>query len=179
MSENNIQTNEENIDDKQASAGTENAETKQVDTKVPYDRFKAKVDEANALKEELARLREAKEAEERKQLEEQNEFKALYEQAQEQLAQIKADALNAKKDALLTRAGYTSDQIKVLRNTVAGETDEEITQSIEDLKTVISPKPNYVDPSPMNGLRDKPEQKDGEEIGKSLFERLKAKGKIR
>jgi len=175
MSENNNQ----NIDDKQASAEAENTETKQVDTKVPYDRFKAKVDEANALKEELARLREAKEAEERKQLEEQNEFKTLYEQAQEQLAQIKADALNAKKDALLTRAGYTSDQIKVLRNTVAGETDEEITQSIEDLKTVISPKPNYVDPSPMNGLRDKPEQKDGEEIGKSLFERLKAKGKIR
>lgn len=175
MSENNNQ----NIDDKQASAEAENTETKQVDTKVPYDRFKAKVDEANALKEEIARLREAKEAEERKQLEEQNEFKALYEKAQEQLAQIKADALNAKKDALLIQAGYTSDQIKVLRNTVAGETDEEIAQSIEDLKMVISPKPNYVDPSPMNGLRDKPEQKSGEEIGKSLFERLKAKGKIR
>src|SRR5690606_20714199 len=129
-----IQTN---IDE--TAAATQKPENKDVDNKVPYDRFKAKVDEANALKDELAKLQTAREAEEQAKLVEQNEFKTLYEQAQEQLATIKADALNAKKDSLLAQAGYTSEQIGLLRNTVVGDTDEEIAQAIEGLKAVIAP----------------------------------------
>src|SRR5690606_5063562 len=121
----------------------------------------------------------AQEEAKRKELEQQNEYKTLYEQAQEQLAQFKADALNAKKDALLINAGYSTEQIEVLRNTVTGETDEEIAQSIEKLTQVISPKKNYIDPTPLGGGDGKPSQKDGKELGQSLFERLKAKGKIK
>lgn len=92
-----------------------------------------------------------------------------------QLEAIKADALNVKKDALLAKAGYTDEQIAVLRGTVAGETDEELTQSIEAMKAVIAPKPEYVDPSPMNGERKKPEQVSAEEKGRDLFKRLRGK----
>src|SRR5690625_3610687 len=48
-------------------------EPKGVDSKhIPYDRFKAKVDEANALKEKLAEFENAQAEAERKKLEEQN-----------------------------------------------------------------------------------------------------------
>src|SRR5690606_33314730 len=79
------------------SLKTEETKEENVDNKIPYDRFKAKVDEANALKEKLAKIEKAQEEAKRKELEQQNEYKTLYEQAQEQLAQFKADALNARK----------------------------------------------------------------------------------
>src|SRR5690625_1320676 len=84
--------NKTNIDDTANSSDeTKNTEeqTQEVDNKIPYDRFKAKVDEANALKEKLAEIEKANEEAERKKLEEQNEYKKLYEQAQEQLAALK------------------------------------------------------------------------------------------
>lgn len=170
--------NETNIDEKNPSDETLNTEEQEkdvVDKRIPYERFKAKVDEANALKEELARLREAQEAAERAKLEEQNEFKALYEKAQEDLAKLKADALNAKKDALLTQAGYNAEQIAVLRNTLVGENDEELTKGIEDLKAVIPPKPKYIDPSPLGGGDGKPRQVGADEVGTKMFQRIKNK----
>ena len=150
-----------------------------VDNKVPYDRFKEKIDEVNSLKAELAKIKKAQEEAEKAKLEEQNEYKKLYEQAQQELAQIKEAALNAKKDALLAKAGYSDEQIALLRNSITGGTDEEISQSVAQLTAVIPPKPNYVDPSPMNGERDKPEPVDERSIGVDLFKRLKAKGKIK
>lgn len=95
------------------------------------------------------------------------------------LKEAMADALKAKKESLLIKAGYTDEQVKVLSATISGETDEELAKSIEDLKAVITPKPAYVDPSLMNGQRGNPGQKDDSDIGRNLFEKLKAKGKIR
>lgn len=164
-----------NIDDVRPSDETRNTDTQNVDNKIPYDRFKAKVDEANRLKEELAALKKAQEEAERKKLEEQNEYKKLYEKALNDLEAFKSEALSAKKKALLVQAGYSSDQANVLHNTVQGETDEELAKSIEELKSVIAPKPSYVDPLPMNGERSKPEPKDPSEIGLKTFERIKTK----
>src|SRR5690625_7898350 len=89
-------------------------ETKEnVDSKhIPYDRFKAKVDEANALKEKLAEFEKAQKEAERKKLEEQNEYKKLYEQAQEQAEKFKQEAIEIKKDAILAQAGYEEEQAK-------------------------------------------------------------------
>lgn len=96
------------------------------------------------------------------------------------LAEIKAEALDAKKAALLAKAGYTDEQIEVLRGTVVGETDDELTDAIEKLVEVIAPKSEYVDPSaPNGGGQRKPEPKDGTEVGRDLFSRLKEKGKIK
>lgn|SRR5690606_15350782 len=170
------EVNNEKIIDEQASAETENTDnTKEVDNKIPYNRFKAKVDEANRLKEELAALKKAQEEAERKKLEEQNEYKKLYEKALNDLEAFKSEALSAKKKALLVQAGYSSDQANVLHNTVQGETDEELAKSIEELKSVIAPKPSYVDPLPMNGERSKPNPKDPGEVGLKAFERIKNK----
>ncbi|MBS4195338.1 DUF4355 domain-containing protein [Lederbergia citri] len=112
---------------------------------------------------------------ERKRLEEAQQYKELAEKYREELESQKADVLKAKKDAMLAKAGYTDEQIGVLRNTIAGETDEELTQAIEGLKAVIAPKPKYVDPSPMNGERGKPEPVDGTELGKSMYAKIKHK----
>lgn len=167
-------------DDQNPPAEAQNTDKETVvDNKVPYERFKAKVDEVNTLKAELEKIKKAQEEAEKARLEEQNEYKKLYEKAQQELAQLKADTINAKKSALLAKAGYNDEQIAVLRNTVTGETDDEISQSIEQLKAVFPPKPAYVDPSPMNGERDKPEPVDERQLGIQWYQRLKEKGKIR
>ena len=170
-----------NIDEKQPqqpSAETKNTDNQQVSNKVPYERFKEKVDEVNALKAQLAELQKAQEEAEKKRLEEQNEYKKLYEKAVKELEEFKRQTLNAKKDALLAKAGYDDEQIRVLRNTLTGETDEELAQSIEQVKAVFPPKPKYVDPSPMNGERDRPEPIDERDIGFKWGKILKSKGKI-
>lgn len=167
-----------NIDEQQQqqpSAETKNTETKTVENKVPYERFKEKVDEVNKLKARLAALEKEREEAEKRKLEEQNEYKKLYEKAQKELEQFKIQTLNAKKDALLAKAGYSDEQVAVLRNSLTGETDEELEKSLEQLKSVIPPKPRYVDPSLMNGIRQEPEPKDISEIGVKQFEKIKSK----
>src|SRR5690625_2617690 len=180
---NNEQVNEEvtNIDEGQAKANSTDEslktdEPKEVDSKhIPYDRFKAKVDEANALKEKLAEFEEAKAEAERKKLEEQNEYKTLYEQAQEQAEQAKQEALATKKGALLAQAGYSEEQTKLLAKLVEGESDEEISESIKLLQATIPAQDNYGDPSAFNGAKEKPETVDKTEIGAKAFERIKNK----
>src|SRR5699024_2712136 len=122
-------------------------EPKGVDSKkIPYDRFKAKVDEANALKEKLAEIEKAQAEAKRKELEETEQYKELYEQALQQAEQAKAEALGIKKGALLTQAGYGEDQIALLTKLVEGESDEEIAESIKLLKATIPAQDNYGDP---------------------------------
>lgn len=168
------------------SAGTKNTgnteqdeSKKQLDNRIPYERFKEKVDEVNELKRQLKALQKERDEAERKKLEEQQEYKKLAEKYRAELEEYKSKALNARKDFLLLQAGYSKEQAEVLRNTITGETDEEIADAIEKLKTVIPPKPKYVDPAPMNGEREKPGQTDEKEIGRKLIQALKAKGKIR
>lgn len=154
-------------------------EPKEVDSKhIPYDRFKAKVDEANALKEKLAEIERANEEAERKKLEEQNEYKKLYEQAQEQAEQAKQEALATKKSAQLAQAGYSEEQTKLLTKLVEGETDEEISESIKLLKTTIPAHDNYGDPSPMNGKKSKPEPTDQTDVGRNAVSRVLHKIKL-
>lgn len=146
-----------------------------VDNTIPYDRFKTKVDEVNALKAQLADFEAEKAKTERKALEEQNDFKTLYEQAQVQIEANKADALKAKKDAQLIQAGYTAEQVEVLRVSIGGETDEEITKSIEAITNAIPPQQNHIDPTPLGGGDSKPTPKGNDGLGLSLYERVMGK----
>src|SRR5690625_4627602 len=146
-----------------------------VDNRIPYDRFKQKVDEANALKEKLAEIERRQEEAKRKELEEQNEYKTLYEQAKKDAEQAKQEALNVKKDALLTQAGYSQEQAKLLVKLVDGEADEEISDSIKQLRAAIPAQDNYADPTAMNGKKDKPETVGADEVGAKVFERIKNK----
>src|SRR5690625_954277 len=135
----NIETNEEetNIDETNPSDETKNTDEHNVDNKIPYDRFKAKVDEANALKEKLAEIEKAQEEAKRKELEEKEEYKELYEQALQQAKQAKQEALNIKKNALLTQAGYKQEQAKLLIRLVEGDDEQAISESIDKLKTTF------------------------------------------
>jgi len=166
------------IDETNTSDETKNTEEQTVETKIPYNRFKAKVDEANALKEKLAEIERQQQAEATEKLESQNEYKTLYEQALETIKANKADALNATKTSKLVQAGYDEGQIEVLRNTIAGETDEEITQAVEAVTSVIPPKKSYIDPTPMGGGDGKPGPVDKEEVGRSAISKVLHKIKL-
>lgn len=148
----------------------------QPDNKIPYDRFKQKVDEANELKRKLAEIETAQAESERKKLAEQNEFKTLYEQAQAEITRIQGEALTAKKDALLTKAGYSDEQVALLRATLSGTTDEELAQSVEVLKAAITPKTaGYIHQSPMGGTGgsdNRPPAKSPTSKGKELYDRV-------
>lgn len=166
---------ETKIDETNPSDETKNTEEQNVDTKIPYERFKAKVDEANALKEKLAAFEKAQEEAKRKELEEQNEYKALYEQALQQAEQSRKEAVGIKKNALLTQAGYSAEQSKLLVKLLDGESDEEISESIKLLQATIPVQDEYGDPSAFNGEKTKPETVGADELGVKVFERIKNK----
>lgn len=176
---NNEETTISEVDASATSAETEttgnNVAIDEQGNKVPYDRFKTKVDEVNALKAQLAIIEAAQAETERKALEEQNDFKTLYEQAQVQIEANKADALKAKKDAHLIQAGYTAEQVEVLRSTIGGDTDEEITKSIEAITNAIPPQQRHIDPTPLGGGDTKPTPKGNDGLGLSLYERVMGK----
>ena len=126
------------------------------------------------LAERLARDRKKREEEaEAKRLEEEGKYKELYEATQKQL-------VATKKAELLKDAGYTKEQADLFVNLVTGETDEELTASVEKLKEANPPvQRDYVDPSTGNSRKQEPPKKDASEAGKTLFQRLKEKGKVR
>jgi len=94
----------------ETSAETKNTETKTVENKVPYERFKEKVDEVNKLKARLAALEKEREEAEKRKLEEQNEYKKLYEKAQKELEQFKIQTLNAKKTLCLRKPAILTNK---------------------------------------------------------------------
>ena len=172
---NEVETNIDEATSTDESLNTEETKEENVDNKIPYDRFKAKVDEANALKEKLAEYERTQEEAQRKELEEQNEYKALYEKALEDAKQAKEEALTIKKNAALVNAGYSEEQVKLLSKLVEGEDDEAITESIKLLRATIPAQDNYADPSLLNGQKGKPETVGADEVGAKMFERIKNK----
>jgi hypothetical protein len=149
------------------------------DKRIPYDRFKAKVEEVNRLKAKLDEIEEAEEEAKRKQLEDQNQYKELYEEALETIQTQKEDALQRTKESLLKDAGYNDGQIARLTKLVEGETEDDIKTSIDELKTDFPVAKKYADPSVGNGAGATPDKVDGEDIGRSMFEKLLASGKIK
>src|SRR5690625_323235 len=130
-----------------ASQNTEEETADKVDNKIPYSRFKEKVDEANALKEKRAEIEKEQAEAKRKELEEQENYKALYEQAMADVEAAKTQVLQTKKQSALTQAGYSAEQLGKLTKLVEGETDEEIAESIKELKTLFPTDVYYGDPS--------------------------------
>lgn len=124
-------------------------------------------------------VEEARAEAERKKLEESNEFKALYEaekQAREKVEQERAaERLLATKQSLLLDAGYSADKLADLLDFVTGDDEESAKASVEKLTKVAPPKAAPVDPAISGGGRQIPEQKDGTELGKAMYERIKNK----
>ena len=170
--------NNTNTDDN-SSDGTENTDDTGVDNRIPYDRFKQKVDEVNALKSKLDQIEKEQEAAKRKELEDQNKYKELYEQALETIEESKKAIVQQTKESLLTNAGYSDEQVTRLSKLVEGDSEEEMNTSIDEIKKLFPVEQDYADPSVNNGSNIDPTPTDGEDVGKSMFEKLLNSGKIR
>jgi hypothetical protein len=136
------------------------------------EREKRKRDEA---------LDKQKEEAERKRLEEEQKYKELYEKLQGDLETQRKEAVKTKKESLLAQAGYSEEQASTLVKLVEGENDDELKASLESVKALFPPtkEKNYGDPNPGNGGKATPKKRDLEDKGKSVYQRLKAKGKVR
>jgi hypothetical protein len=151
-------------------------------TQADLDRIvKERIDRERKKAEEAAEKQ--REELERKKLEEQNEFKSLYEKAQQDLERFKAESeavkLESIKTNLLVNAGYTGEQLERVRKYIVGADEEQLKGSIEQVKQDIPPKSGGVDPSVSNPQRQQPQPTDLADEGRSIYERLKAAGKIR
>lgn len=157
-------------EDKQAESKTFTQEDIDRIVKERLDREKKKRDEA---------VQKERDEAERKRLEEEGKYKEVAEKLQAELDAIKGDALSAKKESLLAKAGYTEEQITKYLKYIDGTNDEELSESVEALKADVPPTPKYADPHVNNGTKIEPKKTDLQETGKSMYQRLKEKGKIR
>src|SRR5690625_2937950 len=118
------QTNIEEQETNATDASLNTAEQTEQDDKggeakrIPYERFKQKVDEVNQLKEKLAQIEEEQAKAKRQELEEQERYKELYEQALQEKEQARQEALTLRKMGELRQAGYSEEQAKLLVNLV-------------------------------------------------------------
>lgn len=167
---------DEVVNDETTTEESENEPEEKTFTQSELDKIIADRLSREQKKRDEAVKKERDEAEKR-QLEEQSEYKALYEKAQEQIATQQADALNAKRNTLLIKAGYSEEQVERLGRYVVGETGEELTESLEALKADIPPKKDYIDPSPMGAGR-KPKPTDEVEAGRSAVSKVLHKIKL-
>lgn len=170
-------------------AGTDVQNTTGGDPGNPPEPAFTQADIDRIVKERLAREQkkreEALEAErlaaERKRLEDEQKYKDLYESLQKDLEAQRATALQAKKESLLAKAGYSDEQAKTLTKLLEGENDDDLTASLENVKTLFPPtkeKP-YGDPNPGNGGKQTPKKTNLEDKGKAQYERLKTLGKLK
>lgn len=146
--------------------------------RIPYERFKQKVDEVNQLKEKLAQIEEEQAKAKRQELEEQERYKELYEQALQEKEQARKEALSLRKIGELRQAGYSEEQAKLLVKLVDGEDEESIAESIKQIQSTVPVKDNYADPSTFNGRAAKPKTVDAEELGRNAVSRVLHKIKL-
>lgn len=133
----------------------------------------------------LARDRKAKEEEDaQKALKEQGEYRELYEQSQQTIAEMKAERAKAERDAEIIKSlksqGLNDEQVESHFKWVEKSVGEE--DSIEDVvKEYVS---NFkvdtsVDPSGGFGATQKPKPKEDENIGQELLARARAHTKVK
>lgn len=172
-----------NIEEQETSATDASLNTEEQDSKreggedkrIPYERFKQKVDEVNQLKEKLAQIEEEQAKAKRQELEEQERYKELYEQALQEKEEARQEALSLRKIDGLRQAGYSEAQAKLLVKLVDGEDDETIKASVEKIKDTVPVNDGFVDPSINNGPGAKPKEIGAEDIAQKQFERIKDK----
>jgi hypothetical protein len=144
-----------------------------------YERFKAKVDEANELKAKLQKIEDAEAAKAKAEQLAQGKFEEIAADLQKQLDAAKADALSEKKNAMLIREGYSAEQIERYSKYVVGSTEAELQTSLDELKVDVQPKKAYADPASSNPQKVTPPAKDLHTKGKTSYQRLKELGRIR
>ena len=147
--------------------------------KIPYERFKEKVDETNELRRKLQAFEDAQAAAASAELLAQGKYQEIAADLQKQLDAAKADALSLTKNSLLVKEGYSDEQIARYSKFVVGTNEAELQKSLDELKADVPPKKAYADPSSTNPPKTVPAQKDLKTKGEEAYARLKAKGLIK
>ena len=147
--------------------------------KIPYERFKEKVDETNELRRQLQAFTDAQAAAASAELLAQGKYQEIAADLQKQLDAAKADALSLTKNSLLVKEGYSDEQIARYSKFVVGTNEAELQKSLDELKADVPPKKAYADPSSTNPPKTVPAQKDLKTKGEEAYARLKAKGLIK
>lgn len=103
-------------------------------------------------------------------------YKAKIAEIDAKIAEFEAKKIDDDKRKLMRKWHFTDEQINRYIGYIDGMTSEEIERSIMRLSEDIPPKgDNFADPSPFNGVKQKPAPADLGEVGKTLFERIKHK----
>src|SRR5690625_1783399 len=132
--------NQTNIEEQEATATdaslntagqTEQGDKGGEDKRIPYERFKQKVDEVNQLKEKLAQIEREQAEAEKAELEAQNNYKKLYEQAVQEKEQAEQAALSLRKTDALRKAGYSDEQSQLLAKLIEGDDEAAVDELIE------------------------------------------------
>lgn len=110
---------------------------------------------------------------------EEQKYKNLYEQVLAELEGKRNQSIDTKKETLLKKAGYDSDQVEYFKKFIQGETEDEINSDLSKLKVDFPPKKIYADPNASNGHKQAPKKSNAEDKGRTAYKRLKLKGKIR
>lgn len=141
----------------ESSAETTNTDKSVVQNEhmIPKSRFDQVNDELKSLRAAQEQADKEREQAELKQLEEQNNFKALYEKAQADAAKAAADLHQATVENIRNRVGAKLGVPDALISRIKGETEEEIE---EDAKSVIEalPKPAAPNVGNQSGEGDAP-----------------------
>ena len=127
---------------------------------------------------------EAADEAERKRLEEQGEYKTLLENAQQALAEKEAEiAARDRKDKIDTKLaakGLSAEDVKRYAKYVEAlaKDEDELDSVIEDVYSdyVVAKQESYGDPSAGFGDSKEPSPQGDDEIGRSLFKRIRGQG---
>mgnify|MGYP003429639575 FL=1 len=147
--------------------------------KIPYERFKEKVDETNELRRQLQAFTDAQAAAASAELLAQGKYQEIAADLQKQLDAAKADALSLTKNSLLIKEGYSAEQIERYSKFVVGTNEAELQKSLDELKADVPPKKAYADPASANPPKTIPAKKDLKTKGETTYERLKALGRVK
>lgn len=107
------------------SAPTDEQETPKT---IPYERFKEVNEKARSLEARLSEIEKSQKAAQETALKEQNKYKELYEQRENDL---KAERTRNMKLRIVTRLGVTGEDAEDLADRLKGETEEELTKDAE------------------------------------------------
>lgn len=170
----NVTGNEDTGEGETGTDGEDTSVDEKLFTQADLDRLiKKRLDRnADKVKEEQERIRKETE---KNTLKENEQYKELADEYKAEIDGLKEKFVSSTKEKSLTKAGYSEEQVAKYTKFVTGSTDEEISESVDELIQDIPPKRGYVDPSVGNSSKGNTPKKDDTEVGKTAFDRIKNK----
>lgn len=158
--------------------GTTSTDDDKPFTQEDMDALASKIRKEERDKQERKSAKEPEELE-RKELEEKEDYRKLLDKANEKLVEYetkeKAMARQETIEGMLTEKGLTPEQIKRYSKYVQGESEEDISKSVEGIYEDFAAIQGSQQKDPAAGFGDKKDQVEvnDEDYGRKLFESIK------